>query len=110
MLLVAIVLLGWAARAEPTNNPPRRVEQSLQALPQAPKPITIPPLRPLKPNELVVGKRSYSGLAVQAARTRNPLQLINPLAPLEHGRAEDNVVRDPISRQPSGLKLFAIQF
>src|SRR5258706_2289069 len=110
MLIGSIVILRLVASAEPTNNQPGRADQSLQPRPLPRRPVTTPILRELKPNEIIVGKRSYSGIAVQAAKSRNPLQLINPFAPAEYGRAGDNVVRDPINGQPSGLKLFAIQF
>lgn len=53
---------------------------------------------------------TYSGVVVQAARTSNPLQLINPFAPASYGHAEANLVRDPITGQPDGIKLFSIGF
>jgi len=63
-----------------------------------------------KPNEVAGEKAIYSGIGVQLAKTDNPLQLINPVAPAEYGSSEDNVVRDPVSGKVSGLKLFAIRF
>ena|SRR5882724_11108936 len=63
-----------------------------------------------KPNEITVGHLTYSGIAVQAVKTDNLFQLVNPAAPEKYGSAEDNVVRDPINNRVSGLKFFSIQF
>jgi hypothetical protein len=52
----------------------------------------------------------YSGVAVQVAKSRNPLQLINPLAPASYGSAEANTVRDPASGRSEGLRLLTIGF
>jgi hypothetical protein len=53
---------------------------------------------------------TYSGVVVQAARSPNPLQMINPWAPPNQGSAEANTVRDPITARSEGLKLFSIAF
>ena len=63
-----------------------------------------------KPNEIVKGRVTYSGIAVQVAKTGKPLQLINPAAPPQYGSPEDNVMRDPTSGRVSGWKLFSIRF
>src|SRR5262245_18640775 len=63
-----------------------------------------------KPNQIVSGDLTYSGILVEAVKVDNPLQLINPAAPAAYGAAEDNVAWDPISSKPSGLKFFSIQF
>ncbi len=47
---------------------------------------------------------------MQAAKTDNPLQLINPAAPAQYGSAEYNLMREPVDGKPSGLKFFAISF
>src|SRR5262245_1421314 len=62
------------------------------------------------PNELVRGPTSYSGIAVQLFAKPQPLQLVNPLAPESFGNGEQNVVRDPITHQVVGLKIFSIDF
>jgi hypothetical protein len=71
---------------------------------------TPPTLSDRKPNEIKAGKFSYSGAAVEAIKTDNPLELINPAAPIHYGLAEANVVREPASGKISGLKIFSIQF
>jgi len=67
-------------------------------------------LKEERPNQVTVGRLTYSGIAVQAVKAENPLQLINPAAPAEYGSAEDNLVREPTGGKPAGLKLFAISF
>ena len=71
---------------------------------------TPPRIDEIKPNEIKVGKLTYSGIAVEAIKLDNPLQLINPAAPVQYGFAEDNLVRDPVVGRVSGLKLFSIKF
>ena len=63
-----------------------------------------------KPNEIVKGKITYSGIAVQLLTTDNPLQLVNPTAPAGYGSPEDNVIRDPVKGTVSGWKIFSIRF
>jgi len=41
---------------------------------------------------------------------RNPLQMINPLAPAKYGSAEQSVVIDPETGKWKGIKLFEIIF
>ena len=66
--------------------------------------------REAKPNEIVKGNVTYSGIAVQAVKTSNPIQLFNPAAPARYGSAEDNTLRDPMTGRSSGLKIFSIRF
>lgn len=63
-----------------------------------------------KIEEVKVGKVTYSGIAVQLARTDNVLELFDPLAPVRYGTGEYNLVRDPISGKSSGLKFLSISF
>jgi hypothetical protein len=66
--------------------------------------------REAKPNEIISGNVTYSGIAVQAVKTSNPLQLFNPAAPARYGSAEDNLLRDPTIGHTAVLKIFAIRF
>ena len=63
-----------------------------------------------KPNEIISGPITFSGAAIEAYKTDNLFQLINPAAPESYGYAEDNVVRDPINGKVSGIKLFSVKF
>ena len=67
-------------------------------------------LREAKPNEIVKADIAYSGIAVQAIKTDNLLQLFNPAAPAKYGSAEDNTLRDSITGRASAWKLFSIRF
>ncbi len=91
-----------------TNAPPSQAGQSLEAQTALGglKGLT---LNELKPNEIAAGKLVFSGIAVEAVKKSNPLQLINPLAPPQYGSPDDNIVRDPTSHR-TGLKFFAIRF
>jgi hypothetical protein len=59
--------------------------------------------------EIRRGNVTYSGIAVQAIKARNPLHLVNPAAPPEYGSGANNAVRDNKGKVV-GLKLFAISF
>ena len=63
-----------------------------------------------KPNEIVAGKVTYSGIAVEALKTDNPLQLLNPAAPPEYGSPEDNLLQAQPSGSGSAWKIFSIGF
>jgi hypothetical protein len=61
------------------------------------------------PNALTAGDLFIDGVAVQALRMKNPLQLVSPFAPPEYGSGKDNVVWDAASGKGSGLKIFSIK-
>jgi hypothetical protein len=112
-----------ASRPQPTNAAPAKIaagrtnappaggsQPSLQAQgPGAAQPA-LSWFRPAKPNEFEVGKLTYSGIAVQAIKAKNPLQLINPAAPARYGSGQDNLVRFTFSGTGPMLKLFSIDF
>lgn len=52
----------------------------------------------------------YQGLIPMATRVPNPLQLINPLAPREYGSGYQNVLLDPVTQRPQGVKVFEVRF
>jgi len=47
---------------------------------------------------------------VQMIRAPQPLQLLNPYAPKSYGDGKQNLVVDPLTKQPVGLKFFSINF
>ena len=67
--------------------------------------------RAVKPINMVRSKKypglEYSGSLVQAAQS-NPLQLINPFAPARYGDGEANTVRNLVTKEAEGLKLWQI--
>jgi len=99
----ALLVVAANAQTEQTNDEwetktgPRTSESLVLA-----KPVTI--------NAVVDDDITYSGIAVAVVNAENKLQLLNPFAPEEYGAAEDSVVRDPITGNVSGLKIFSIGF
>lgn len=77
--------------------------KAMQSLEQN-KPVPPPP------NEIKTGKGVYSGVLPQAAKSDNPLQLVNPAAPKEYGDAKDNTVFDPRTGEAQGVKLFSFSW
>jgi hypothetical protein len=66
---------------------------------------------PLVTYDTIAGERvTYSGIAVQLFRAPQALQLFNPWAPRAYGPSEQNLVFDPLTKRPAGLRLFAINF
>jgi hypothetical protein len=63
----------------------------------------------LKPNEITIGKFTFSGITIELVKMPNPLQVLNPFAPPEYGPGEINLARDPRGH-PSGLRFFSIEF
>lgn len=118
-LMLLLLFVAFAAKAQSTNAPSasapttnsiaRPAGQTLQAQ-TSERGMPAIGLNQLKANEIAHGKFVYSGITVEAVKKRNPLQMINPLAPAEYGSPEDNIVRDPINRRVTGLKIFAIRF
>ncbi len=104
IFLSAMVVLTASAR-------PAASERSLETQPstRVSKPSSQLFGEP-KPNEIVKGNVTYSGIVVQLLKTGKPLQLINPAAPAKYGSGEDNVLWNPTSGKVSGWKLFSIGF
>ena len=63
-----------------------------------------------KPNEIQRGRATYSGVAVQVMKCKEPWQLINPFAPTEYGSGRQNWDHDIITGKPAGFKFFSISF
>ena len=111
-MLLGIFAAGLIAGAQTAPEPDRSLGADFVRPPE----FRLAPANPLliekteKPNEIVGKNVTYSGIAVQLAKTDNPLQLINPAAPARYGSSEDNVSRDPMTGKVTGLKIFAIDF
>jgi hypothetical protein len=104
-LIVISAIMAGAAFAQSAQNTgklqtetERRAEKNLNAT------------KSEKCNRIESRKVTYSGIAVAAIKADNKLQLLNPVAPEQYGSAEDSVVRDPVTRTASGLKIFSIEF
>lgn len=109
VLILFTALAAIAANAQSTNTPPQGSDAPLPG--QTDLRVQDMNLlhKEVKPNEIEVGSVVYSGIAVQVAKTSNPLQLINPLAPAKYGSADENVVHS-FNGTGTGLKVFAINF
>ena len=57
-------------------------------------------------------RSNIDGSVTRAARSGNPLQMVNPLAPAEYGDGSDVTRRDPEDpfQRPQGLRLFVVNF
>ena len=112
-LVLCGLLVGFAAQAQLTNAVPASTNSPALAEAQFGGSIRTgvdTRLELAKPNEIVTGKLTLSGIFVEAVKTKHPLQLFNPLAPAEYGDPADNVVLNPINGKVTGLKFFAIRF
>ena len=105
-VLVFLFALGIVA----ANAQSARTDESLEARSERRLKETKLELRVEKPNEITAGRLTLEGITVQAAKTHDFLQLINPFASEKYGSAEDNVARDPIDGKVTGLKIFSIKF
>jgi len=63
-----------------------------------------------KTNEIKRGTVAYSGVVVQAVKSKQPWQLVNPFAPAECGSGYQNNDQDIITHQSNGIRLFSIHF
>src|SRR5258707_612523 len=106
LLFAAFLVTANASRAA---SPPLS-EESLEAQSLAQKREAAVWFRKDKPNEIVAGHITYSGILVEALKIDDPFELIKQSAPAKYGSAEENLVRDPIIGKVSGLKIFSIQF
>jgi hypothetical protein len=122
-ILTAIILGAGSAYAQipaqaqvqptnavPTNAQPAHANQSLQAQGAGPGTLYLPSLEVSKPNEIVVGKLTYSGIVPQAIKAKNPFQIFNPAARARFGSGQDNVVSFPLSGTGPLLKFLSIDF
>src|SRR5262249_44171311 len=101
--LLGVLGTSWAETNSVSVVKPANGVQSRQV-------ITTPQPRVVSSNLIVKGKATYGGVAVQAVRVDNPLQLINPFAPAEYGSGYDNVVFNLSRTRPEGIALLSINF
>jgi hypothetical protein len=62
------------------------------------------------PAEIPLGHLTLNGIAVQALKADNPLELINPGAPEQYGSTDQDLLSDPISKKAPGLKILELRF
>lgn len=107
LLLTMGLLAAASAYSQTTEIPSNRPMEADLAWQLSHERATQPAVQP---NEIRAKRFGYSGIAVQLAKTRNPLQLVNPAAPASYGPATQNLVRANTTRQSPGLKFFSFSF
>ena len=112
-MFLAIAFLGWtAARSGPSEPPGTNgvpVGADIQAKPLLGREKLVlpePGKTPLRPGRRV----TYGGAVVKTARSKKPLQMINPLAPARYGDGTENLAVDPVTGKARGVTLFSISF
>jgi hypothetical protein len=106
-----ILLMTLAAGVAAAQSQPKLKDPLLQTEPSiSPSRERLLLLQPEKPNVATGRRFTFSGAAVQAAKLRNPLQLVNPLAPAEYSADLDNISWEPATGKVTGLKFFSIKF
>ena len=105
-LILIGLILAWVARGEGTNAVPVHAGSDKGAA----KNVHDAPGPGAKAEGAGEDRVALGGIAVASPRGKNPLQLINPLAPRDYGAAGSNLSRDPVTGRVSGLKLLSIQF
>ncbi len=110
-LVLLVILFAFKVNGQPTNVFGGLGNADIEfELGPKPRAGLYPTIGELKPNEITAGKLVLSGIVVEAVKTGQPLQLLNPFAPPEYGSPEDNVVRAAIGGKVVGLKFFNIRF
>jgi hypothetical protein len=105
MLLLSVVLLATTAAAKPVDE-----KRGLATEATRRTNVRLTLAEPDKSNQIVGERFTLSGIAVQAIKAENPLQLLNPIAPQKYGSGRDNVTREPRTGRVNGLRIFSIEF
>jgi hypothetical protein len=110
-VLTAGTLAAQPLTKAPKNEAPKKVDHAVKTdvLPPAHQEIVITS-KPEAANSVAGHKVVYSGVAVQVAKARHPLQLLNPFAPAEYGTGHENLDRDIITGKVTGFKLISVNF
>jgi hypothetical protein len=109
VIAIASAAAAVSASAQTTDTPAVRSgnvdsSQSFQA-PIAPTPPPAPAPTP------EISRERTQGVIPRALRHGRPWEMLNPGAPPQYGRAQDNVTHDPNDPgKPKGIKLFEIVF
>ena len=108
--ILLLVCVAGVAHAQVTNHQAQARAESIEGTIAEKAKANPLEIKLGLPNEMRRQNVTYGGIIVAAIKADNPLQLLNPVAARRYGAAEDNVISDPISRKPSGLKIFSITF
>jgi hypothetical protein len=110
--LILLMALAAGVAAGQTSQPqPQITDPLLQAEPNiSPSRERLLLLQPEKPNVISGRRFTFSGVTMQAVKLKNPLQLLNPLAPPEYSADLDNISWEPTTGKVTGLKFLSIKF
>jgi len=103
------VFTASAIQAQITNSPTPSSDERYHSYVVARARATPLKFELFKPNEAIIAGHRVSGILVEAAKTHQPWQLLNPAAGPEFGEAEDNLLRGLATTKPLGLKVFSIR-
>lgn len=114
-LMGAAVLVTWLAAADENGAAPRGTNVTTQATVAADKAAKAQAaaIGQTQPGKVRKNQRppvQYGGAAVKAARSKKPWQILNPFAPANLGNGAENVVRDPVTGQVTGVSLISVEF
>jgi hypothetical protein len=105
MLTLIVVAADVRAQERPTDireEPlPESTEEQLETAVQRQSALL---------NRLFGVDMQTTGAIPMALKARNPLHLINPLAPAEYGNGFDNTTIDLQSGQAEGISIFGVRF
>ena len=104
--IVLLMVLGANVAMAQTSPP----GEMFKTIPKVPNPELLAPAKPNTIQNPYNSAITYSGIIPQAIKTDNPLQLINPFAPMSYGNGADNLDRDIVTGRPNGLKFFSLGF
>ena len=107
MKSLALFLGAFGASLLSAEPPSTNTTSNLQAVPANLPPRIVTSLTPATPK---AGTTTYGGVLAQAARTDQPLQLLNPLAPARYGDGTQNLAVDPLTGKAQGVTFFSISF
>ena len=103
LMMMGSLVMGAAKAPEPKASTPTISNERIDARIKASTTTT-------NEKKVKLGRVTYGGAAVTAVKSRNPLQLINPFAPMSYGSGEDNVVRDTVSGRARGVDVASVRF
>ncbi len=107
LLIGLMALAATLATAEPGKNEPA-ASTTTSTTTAAKKRSDSTIVSSTKPNQIRHGRVTYSGAVVTAIKVKNPLQLINPFAPMAYGSGEDNVCRDSSTGRARGINVLSV--
>jgi hypothetical protein len=105
-LLTAVAVVASTVAAQDTDI---RREAAADAALKKQQPPTEAELQAREANVIKRGRFTWRGVVPQARKSGNPLQLINPFAPLSAGSGEQNLVAPMPGDRAPGLAIISVE-